>query len=147
MADPLTDVVAEIVARRLDEPRISPAWVATEAALKIDPLKINQHSLPLFYSAAHLALQQIARGLLRGHFEVEDDDAEAQHDLFPGLQRRYPAAHTKACKDPEYILLELLSDEDIAYNVARLEAEGAAKLKHATRLKAYGVNRRLGKSA
>ena len=63
--------------------------------------------------------------------------------LFSGmLQQRYPCAPTESDEGPAYILLDLMSDEDINYNVGRLRKEARAKLEHADALEAYGMERR-----
>jgi hypothetical protein len=63
-------------------------------------------------------------------------------DLFRGtLQERY-SRRPKKGKEQVYILLDHLTDDDIAYNVARLRKEGRALLKHSAALEAYGRHRR-----
>jgi hypothetical protein len=134
----LTAIVAKIIETRRNEVRINPSWIATEALLEIDPEKV---SLPLVYLGCHLELRQNARGLLRQHFEdpwSPADDDIAQHDLFPDLQRRYPSARSKAASEPEYVLLDEMTDSDIWFNVGRLRKEGTTKLRHADALEAFG---------
>jgi hypothetical protein len=91
----------------------------------------------LVYAGCNLQLRQIARGQLRRRFEPEDDGGD-EHDLFPGLQQRYPTARSARAEDPEYVLLEHLTPTDIGYNVARLRSEARAKMAHADALEAYG---------
>src|SRR5215467_432595 len=98
----LTNIVARIIDTRRAELRISPSWVATEAMIEIDP---DRSSVELVYQGCHLQLRQIARSLLRLHFENANDPADdesAQHELFPELQWRYPAAHS-AGGEPQYV--------------------------------------------
>lgn len=138
-AQELIIVVEKIIDQRRDEPRVSPTWVATEAMVKLDPGRV---SLPLVYLGCHLHLRQIARGQLRLHFEdpaAAADDDLAQHELFPDLQRRYPAARPKRrpTSEPEYVLLEAMSDADYTFNLNRLRREGRAKLDHADALEAH----------
>jgi hypothetical protein len=138
---PLTAIVAKIIETRRHEVRINPSWIATEALLEIDP---DKQSVPLVYLGCHLELRQIARGLLRQHFEDPPspaDDAIAQHDLFPDLQRRYPSARSKEASEPEYVLLDEMSDSDIWFNVERLRKEGTSKLRHADALEAFGLDK------
>jgi hypothetical protein len=96
----LTTAVAKIIEAQRDEPRINPSSIATAALLELDPKK---KSLPVVLAGCHLALRQIARALLRKHFEEEredDEDGEEQSQLpFPGLQKRYPAS-TRAAAAP-----------------------------------------------
>lgn len=44
-------------------------------------------------------------------------------------------------QEPEYILRERMTDNDVAFNVARLRNEARAKLAHADALEAWGRNR------
>jgi hypothetical protein len=147
----LTTVVAKIIEAHRDEPRINPQTIATAALLEIDPKKV---SLPAVLAGCHLALRQIARGLLRKRFMEPDEDEDSleaeephndteaaepeQPDLFPGLQRRYPASKQAG----EYVLLEKMSDADIAFNVARLRKEGATKSKHADALEQFARDKK-----
>src|SRR5712672_1121871 len=95
----LTTIVARIIEMHRDEPRINPTPIATTALLEIDPAKV---SLPAVLAGCHLALRQIARGLLRKHFEEPDDDDEESEMLpFPGLQQRYPS-FKQGASDREY---------------------------------------------
>lgn len=96
--------------------------------------------MPLVYLGCHLELRQIARGLLRQHFEEPPSPAGelTQHELFPDLQRRYPSARSKEASEPEYVLLDEMTDSDIWFNVERLRKEGASKLRHADALEAFG---------
>lgn len=133
--------LAEIIARIIDSHgaavKISPSWVAHAAMLELDP---GRAAPLLVYAGCNLELRQIARGQLRGRFEPDDTEGE-EHDLFPDLQRRYPTARSASKEDPEYVLLEYLEPTDIGFNVARLRAEGRAKLKHADALEAYSRSR------
>lgn len=133
-------VLLGIYERRSDEIRISPSWLATEAMNNLDAEK---RSPALVYEAAHLQLRQIARSICRRKVEEDSEETE-QHELFPNLQKRYPAVHT-ADAEPEYVLLEHLTEEDVAFNVRRLRAEADAKLHHADALEAWWQDR--GKSA
>ena len=67
--------------------------------------------------------------------------------MFPEtLQKRYPRQQSDNSVEPEYILLEFMSDSDIDYNVARLRKEAVAKLRHADALEAYRL-RKFGRTA
>lgn len=132
----LRDILYAIYERRIGEVRISPAWLATEAMAKLDG---DKKSPPLIYRAAHLQLRQLARNICRNKFE--DDGAEAdQHELWPNLQKRYPAAHSKD-SEPEYVLLEHLKEPDVLYNYNRLYAEAESKTRHADALLAWWQSR------
>jgi hypothetical protein len=133
----LAMVIARVIALNGNAVSIKPALVATEAMRELDPRRIAPM---LVYSGCHLQLRQIARGQLRNKYDPEKEKPE-EHDLFPDLQRRYPTARTDQTDDPEYVLLEHLSINDIEYNVARLRSEGHAKLAHADALEAYAAER------
>lgn len=132
-AKKLFDTVARIINVRASETRISPSWIATEAITDLDPERV---SVPLVYLGCHLQLRQIARQLLRKSFESEETES-FQHNLFPNLQARYPTARSVDADEPEYVVLEMLSDEDIDYNIDRLRSEAMSKLKHADALAAF----------
>ena len=130
----LTTIVARIIEMHRDEPRINAQTIATAALLEIDPGKV---SLPPVLAGCHLALHQIARGLLRKRFDEDDEDGDEDQMLpFPGLQQRYPS-FKQGASDREYVLLEKMFPADIAFNVARLRKEGATKSKHADALEAW----------
>jgi hypothetical protein len=132
----LSEIIARIIEGQGNQERINPAWIATEAMLLIDPAKIVQQQVPLAYLAAHLHLRQIARAECRHLFEDNTHD-KRQHELFPGLQWRYPAAHQKDNGEPVYVLLNQLTPEDVSYNVVRLNGEAVEKQRHARRLIAW----------
>lgn len=127
------------MARKRGAIKISPAWVATEAMHIIDP---DRSGPELEYFGCHLELRQIAREALRGHYQPNGSaQGSAQHELFPDLQERYPKAGQADSEEPEYVLLEYMTNEDIAYNVTRLRREASAKQAHADALEAYGRRR------
>lgn len=132
----LREVLSGIYESRSDEIRISPAWLATEAMAKLDGKK---RSPALVYRAAHLQLRQLARSICRKRFEDDDSETE-QHNLFPNLQKRYPAVHS-ADSEPEYVLLEHLEEPDVLYNYNRLYSEAESKTRHADALLAWWKSR------
>jgi len=125
--------IASIYERSEHAIKVSPSWLATEAMAKLDPDKISPH---LVYLGCHLQLRQIARSICRAKFEPDDEEAE-QHALFPDLQKRYPIVRQSRDDEPEYILLEHMSKDDVLFNVARLRKEASAKLVHADALEAW----------
>jgi hypothetical protein len=147
-AERLYAIVRKIVSKRQDETDISPSWVATEAWNKlIRTAKAELGSvdlriiLPEIYIAAHLQMRQITREICRKMYEDDDDEADdertdTQHEMFPGLQRRYPVAKHGG-DEPVYRKLEELSDADYQYNIDRLAAEAATKTRHKDALKAH----------
>jgi hypothetical protein len=118
---------------------ISPSWVATEALLELDPKSYTQRHFPDVWIGCHLELRQLARASLRARFEPETEDGVERAELFPDLQPYYPTA--RKGEEPLYVVLEDLSDDDVAYNVARLRSEAGAKLRHADALEAWGASR------
>jgi hypothetical protein len=136
--DQLRDLVARIIEMRRGQPRISPGWVATEAMHDLDRNRTVEHDHPTIWLGCHLQLRQIARQLLAQRFEQGEEE---QHLLFKDLQWRYPTARSANAEEREYLLRDLMSDEDIAYNVGRLRAEALAKMYHADALEAWGRDR------
>ena len=138
----LVDVIVTILHGRKGKKDISPIDIATEA---MEAIPTTHKPGDLCYLAAHLEFRQLARQVLRrnaGDLEnLEDDQGPAQQPLFEEFQERYPIFRPKG-EEPVYRLFEHLTDADIAYNVARLRAEGGAKLEHAKRLEAWGLERR-----
>jgi len=136
----LAEIVARIIDIRRAQERINPSWIATEALKEIDP---SARSVDLVRVGCHLQLRQIARAACRKLFEEREDEDEPEFAEFKDLQWRYPTARSKGEAEPEYVLRDQMSDEDVAYNVKRLEREGRAKLAHADALRAWGRGRRL----
>ncbi len=135
----LRRVLLEIYEQRRDEIRISPSWLATQAMIDLD----GENRSPLLVRrAAHLQLRQIARSICRKKFESDGIETE-QDDLFPALQSRYPAAHSSET-EPEYVLLEHLTEQDAMFNVKRLRREGETKLHHADALESWWCGREVG---
>jgi len=142
----LRDVVQAIIEVRKAEERISPAWIATEAMINLGADDL-QKTKPLVYLAAHLQLRQIARKACRKQFDAEDDDDAldpAQQELFPGLQSRYPAAHSDG-EEPSYVVRDAMSAKDVSFNVRRLRREGATQLGRARALGAWWAARIAGR--
>jgi hypothetical protein len=142
----LRNMVQAIVDDRKTEERISPAWIATEVMAKLDAAGLQQTN-PLVYLAAHLHVRHIARHLCRKQFDAdaEDDDAldPRQQELFPGLQFRYPAAHSDQ-EEPSYMVRDAMTAKDVTFNVKRLRREGATKLGRARALEAWWDTRKAG---
>jgi hypothetical protein len=131
-------IVAEVYGRCREQPEVSPAWLATQVMVEIAAERAENE---IEYLLAHLQARQIAREFCRKH--IEDDETAERDDLFPGsLQHRYPKMPAKAGEEPVYVLRDLMSDDDVAYNVARLHDEADSKLLHADALEAWGKDRR-----
>lgn len=134
----LAEVVARIIDIRRGQLRINPSWIATEALREIDPAA---QSIELVRIGCHLHLRQIARAQCRKLFEDSEDDDEPRFSGFEGLQWRYPTMRSKGADEPEYVLRDHMSDDDVSYNVSRLRSEARAKLAHADALEAWGRSR------
>jgi hypothetical protein len=132
----LSLAVQKVIDDNGDVAAVSPAWVATTVMRAIDfPRDLH----PLGYAGCHLEVRQIARAKLRRQFDPtsSDDDGNGD-DLFPDtLQDRYPSRSDRD-QEPVYVRLNLMSDADVAYNVARMRRAGRALLKHADALEQWG---------
>jgi hypothetical protein len=140
----LADIVATIIERRCDETGVSPTSIANEAmeCPELDPLKTVLRGQPLVWGGCHLQLRQIARGQLGRRFASSRKETSGTGELFKDLQWRYPTAHSAELEEPVYILRDMMSADDVAYNVARLRAEADAKSRHADALEAWHKNRK-----
>lgn len=128
-------IVAKVYDKHRERDVVSPSWLATEVMVEIEfPRELH----PVGYLGCHLQVRQIARSFCRTKF----DPVDAQEDLFSGsLQHRYPRAGSNR-EATEYVLLSLMSDEDVSFNVSRLRSEASAKLDHADALEAWAKSRR-----
>lgn len=136
----LADLISRVIEAHRAAPRISPSLIATEAMDELDPSGMVKRGADLLWLACNLYLRQVARQQLAHRFSPKDIDSD-QGELFTGLQWRYPTARA-AKDDPVYVLLDLMTDEDVGYNVDRLRAEASAKLQHADALQAWAAKRR-----
>lgn len=131
-------IIGEVYDRCRDQAEVSPAWLATQVMVEIGARREDND---VEYLLAHLQARQIARKFCRER--IEDDETAERDDLFPGsLQHRYPKTPAQHGEEPVYVLRDLMSDDDIAYNVSRLRSEANAKLMHADALEAWGKDRR-----
>jgi hypothetical protein len=130
--DRLTRLVAEIIHDSMDT-HISASWVANAVMKQLDPDRISP---PDVYGGCNMHVRQIAREQLR-----KDHGTSPKDDLFPYLQARYPTAHSEDLDEPEYVLRDSMTDDDVSYNVARLRSEAEAKLRHADALEDWGRTR------
>jgi hypothetical protein len=147
----LHDLVAEAIDRRRAAPRLSPTAIAEEVLGKLDA---EETSHPTVWVGCNLHVRQIARGQLAKRFDpIAGDEDEGEEDgddqpelpeLFEGLQWRYPEApkgSVKRSPDQGYVLRDLMSQEDVRWNVKRLRSEAAAKFEHARTLEAWNEER------
>jgi hypothetical protein len=133
----LHDLVQGIIDQAGGQIWIDPAWIATGVMAMVDPERVSP---PLVYQGCHLQLRQIARQHLRGAFDAVDED-NPQHELFTGLQDRYPVKRKRG-EDPRYVLREAMSDADGDFNVHRLRNASLALAEHADALEAWLKGRR-----
>jgi hypothetical protein len=137
----LREIVGRVIHTRRRTPRISPTWVANEAMFDLDRTREVERRFVLIWIGCNLQLRQMARGMLASKYNYREDERD-RDSLFPDLQWRYPTAHSAEFEEPEYVLRNMMSDEDVTYNVARLRSEAAAKNKHADALEAWHRGRR-----
>lgn len=138
----LSSIVQKIIDLCIKTAEVSPAWVATQAMTVIG---FDRSLHRLGYAGCHLELRQIARAKLRGRFDPVEPKTDDIDDLFPEtLQERYPRK-PKRGEEPVYVLLHLLTDDDVAYNVKRMRRAAGALNRHADRLDAWNAAR--GKAA
>jgi hypothetical protein len=133
----LHQLLLQIYDRRQDEIRVSPNWLATAAMEEMDP---DRSSPTIVYTAAHLELRQLARSILRKAADPIDE-ASDQHEMFPLLQKRYPAARSTTTEEPEYVKLEALTELDVAFNLGRMRASASRLLAHCDALEAWWTSR------
>lgn len=137
--DELKEVIstlAMIIHRERDKLTISPAWVADAGLAKMDPERKTPF---LVRKTALFELRQLARQLLRKHFEPEDfeeEDEDRPDPLFPELQWRYPQARMDD-ESPRYVLLNRMTPSDVKYNIGRLRKCGDGMHRHADALEKY----------
>jgi hypothetical protein len=141
-AKKLIEIVARIVDVYRGRPRISPKWVADEAMSVLDGALVVQKTFPLIWTAANLELRQLARSVLANRYMPESEEEGERDALFPALQWRYPTVRSKRSEDPEYVLRDLMTEEDVDFNIKRLESEAEAKLEHAKALRSWARSRR-----
>ena len=122
----LRNVLQAIIDAHKADKRVDPAQIATEAMEKFGAAGL-QKAMPPVYFLAHLQLRQMARLLCRKQFDKDEDALDPdQQQMFPGLQSRYPTAHSGE-KSPGYVLREAMTAKDVEFNVRRLREEGASK--------------------
>jgi len=83
-------------------------------------------------------LKQMSRRILAGRFDADgEENTSHQGEMFTGhLQERYPVPPVKNV-EPTYKKLNLLSKDELAYNIAHLKKSAVARLQHADALQAY----------
>jgi hypothetical protein len=130
---PLYKAVAAAYEKHKEAAEVSPAWLATLAMCEIG---FGRDLHAIGYIGCHLQMRQIARQFLAQELDI-DIDRVAEDDLFPEtLQHRYPRARKKG-EEPVYVLLDLLTDADVEFNLARMRKAGSALLRHADRFEAW----------
>jgi hypothetical protein len=130
------EIIGAIYERHKDQSEVSPSWLATAGMMEIGFGRDLHH---LGYIGCHLHLRQVSRAFCRKKF----DPLESTDDLFPEtLQHRYPKKPTDSDEEPKYVLLEGLLEEDVLFNIGRLEKDAHARLKHADAMRAWWRTRR-----
>lgn len=137
------DVIAAID-RRIEElgglVQLSPTTLALDVQMRFvpDDGKVEPHIL--WTSLEYF--KHLARGRLRSRFDPEGENNEAyQGELFSGhLQRAYPVPRAKG-QEPLYVPRDMLTREDVEYNVNLLRKSARARLRHADALQAWADSR------
>lgn len=133
----LWEAIAAAYDKHQYDPRVSPVVLANEGMRRIlFPRRLHE----VGWIGCNLQLRQIARQYCRKKFDptTRDDD----DDLFPEtLQERYPT-RPESGEDSEYVLLNVLSDDDVDYNIDRMEKSIAGQQKHLDALRAWKAARR-----
>ena len=133
----LYQIIADIYDQQKDNPSVNPISLANAA---MDEIHFPRRLHELGWIGCHLQLRQIARSFCRQQFDPTG--FRVQDDLFPEtLHERYPT-RTKANEEPEYVLLDQLSDDDVLYNVERMRRAAFALQRHADALEAWHLHRR-----
>jgi hypothetical protein len=82
--------------------------------------------------------KQIARKELAGKFSPEGQDNVAhQEDMFSGVLQEYYPLPRKRGDEPQYKLRELLSSDELKFNIDLLRKSARARLEHADALEAF----------
>ena len=138
------NALKEIVAQAINElqgQRARPSWIAERAMRIADPERVAPASIAF---AANLEFRQLARERLRDEFEPENPEEHKpkQDRLFPGLQAMYPRRVAKD-EEPEYVRPELLTAQDVMFNIARMRSGAEALQRGADALEAFARERGL----
>jgi len=144
--DTLTDAVSRVIDLHGTALSIAPDSIATGAMAAIG-FHYATHNAGWYGCYQHML--QLARERLRGKFDPEARAtayAEAQSELFDEtLQDRYPLRPRRnadgSWKQPEYVLREVLGEDDRWFNIDRLAHISAAASKHHDALRAETVER------
>lgn len=130
--------VTKIIEETKDETFVSPTWVAMRAILILDPQKISPAAVR-WLAIEHL--KHVARKLLAKLFDSTQPDSP-QHEIFTGLQSRYPVAGSGSNKNPQYVKRDEMSYGDVVFNVDRFRKASESLAKHADALLAWWDGRK-----
>lgn len=110
-----------------NEVEIGPAMLADAVMRQIDP----NHSTPVLPSyLSRMRVREMARTFLRTNYEKPE---ALNHEMFNGLQRRYPARRNS---EHMYVLRESLTLGERLQNIARLRKVSVTAGEHAAALSA-----------
>lgn len=97
------------------------------------------------YGFTQFLLDVTRRELARNYHADSEETSAIQRELFTGvLQRRYPIPHKRA-ENPQYLLLEVLSANQVRWNAGQHRKVGRAHMKHADALDSYANQREANK--
>lgn len=132
----VTDLVRLIEEQQADI--LTPASLAIELQHRYAEQRLEPHIE--YASLEHL--KNMARKVLAGNFDAEGSQNKShQGELFSGrLQDRYPVPRKRG-EEAVYKLREVLSREEVAWNIGTLRKSAEARLLHADALEAWDQSR------
>lgn len=141
----LADLVAPYLKAQEKDKTIYPDAIATQVMNDLDRRKTVERDYPKIYFAAHSALKQTARAMLRRKYPRGGDDVgkPQRQARLPGmekLQRRYPQAHQPGM-DHGYILREEMSEADWLWNLAQFDKDITGRQTHRAQFKLWGIKK------
>jgi hypothetical protein len=138
MANDLTPVVENVIARSQDQKRIMPTWVANESYIEIDP-DLTSPLLVRHGCTEHL--KQIARSILHKKLEPSESDIIRDQLELWELQIHYPSVEKTSDGDPVYVHRDYMTEADILFNYNRMDKAGDSLKAHARKLLQFGIDR------
>ncbi|OLL27448.1 hypothetical protein BTH42_31880 [Burkholderia sp. SRS-W-2-2016] len=117
-----------------DVQRVECNTVADRARTRLES---GNESICARYGFMQYLLDVTRRELARSYGAESHETQAIQGDLYTGtLQARYPVPHQRG-ESPQYVLLDLLTPEQVRWNARQHRKVGRAHLRHADALDAY----------
>jgi len=135
----ITTDIAALIDAQGGEGIITPASIALALRARYGGETVDPKLA--YLSLEHL--KQMARRVLSGRYSADGEENEAhQGDLFSGeLQTRYPVPRQRG-EEPAYKLRELLTPDEVKWNLHSLAASADARMRHYRALEAWDQSRR-----